>query len=58
MKQIGYERLIGLGTAYAVVPAMIVEAARGLYGITREKLQAMRDGRSLVRRFYINTGNR
>jgi hypothetical protein len=43
MKQIGYERLIGLGTAYAVVPAMIVEAARGLYGITREKLQAMRE---------------
>ena len=43
MKQMGYERLIGLGTAYAVVPAMIVEAARGLYGISREKLQAMRE---------------
>ena len=42
-KRIGYERLIGLATAYAVIPPMIVEAARGLYGISRDKLQAMRE---------------
>ena len=39
----GYERLIGLGTAYAVIPTMLVEGVRGLYGITREQLQAMRE---------------
>jgi hypothetical protein len=39
----GYERLIGLATAYAVIPPMLVEGARGLYGITREQLQAMRE---------------
>jgi len=39
----GYERLIGLGTAYAVIPPMLVEGVRGLYGITREQLQAMRE---------------
>jgi len=43
MKRIGYERLIGLVTAYAVIPPMIVEGARGLYGISRDKLQAMRE---------------
>ena len=41
--RIGYERLIGLGTAYAVIPPMIVEGVRGLYGITRDQLQAMRE---------------
>ena len=39
----GWERLIGLGTAYAVIPPMVVEATRGLYGITRDQLQAMRE---------------
>ena len=39
----GWERLIGLGTAYAVVPPMVVETVRGLYGITRDQLQAMRE---------------
>ena len=39
----GWERLIGLGTAYAVVPPMTVEIVRGLYGITRDQLQAMRE---------------
>ena len=39
----GWERLIGLGTAYAVIPPMVVEMTRGLYGITREQLQAMRE---------------
>ncbi len=43
LKRNGYERLIGLGTAYAVIPTMLVEGARGLYGITREQLQAMRE---------------
>ena len=41
--RIGYERLIGLGTAYAVIPPMLVEGVRGLYGITRDQLQAMRE---------------
>jgi hypothetical protein len=39
----GWERLIGLGTAYAVIPPMTVEIVRGLYGITRDQLQAMRE---------------
>ena len=39
----GWERLIGLGTAYAVVPPMVVETVRGIYGITRDQLQAMRE---------------
>tara|TARA_R100001224_G_scaffold7973_1_gene4284 strand:+ start:930 stop:5126 length:4197 start_codon:yes stop_codon:yes gene_type:complete len=43
LKRNGYERLVGLGTAYAVIPPMLVEGARGLYGITREQLQAMRE---------------
>ena len=43
LKRNGYERLIGLGTAYAVIPPMIVEGVRGLYGITRDQLQAMRE---------------
>ena len=41
--RIGYERLIGLGTAYAVIPPMLVEGVRGLYGITRDQLQAIRE---------------
>jgi len=43
MARIGWQRLIGLGTAYAVIPPMVVEATRGLYGITRDQLQAMRE---------------
>ena len=43
LKRNGYERLIGLATAYAVIPPMLVEGVRGLYGISREKLQAMRE---------------
>ena len=39
----GYERLVGLGIAYATIPPMLVEGVRGLYGITREQLQAMRE---------------
>ena len=39
MKQIGYERLVGLATAYAVIPPMFVELARGLYGISRDKFK-------------------
>ena len=43
LKRNGYERLIGLGTAYATIPPMLVEGVRGLYGITRDQLQAMRE---------------
>jgi len=32
-----------LGTAYAVIPPAVVEIVRGLYGITRDQLQAMRE---------------
>ncbi len=43
LKRNGYERLIGLGIAYAAIPPALVEGVRGLYGITRDQLQAMRE---------------
>jgi len=43
LARIGWERLIGFGTALAVIPPMVVDATRGLYGITRDQLQAMRE---------------
>jgi hypothetical protein len=41
--RIGYERLIGLGIAYATIPPALVELVRGMYGVTREQLQAIRE---------------
>jgi hypothetical protein len=42
-KQIGYNSLIGQGFTYAVLPPAAVEVFRGLYGITRDQLTAIRE---------------
>ena len=42
-KQIGLNSLVGQGFTYAVLPPAVVEAFRGLYGITREQLSAIRE---------------
>ena len=42
-RQIGLNSLIGQGFTYAFLPPAAVEAFRGLYGITREQLTAMRE---------------
>ncbi len=42
LRSIGARRLIGFGTATAVIPPTVVEVYRGLYGITREQLGAMK----------------
>jgi len=42
LRSIGARRLIGLGTTLAIIPPTVVEAFRGIYGITRDELAAMR----------------
>jgi hypothetical protein len=42
-KQIGFNSLVGQGFTYTVLPPAVVEAFRGLYGITREQLSAIRE---------------
>ena len=42
-KQIGYNSLIRQSFTYAFLPPALVETFRGLYGITREQLSAMRE---------------
>ena len=42
LRSIGARRLIGLGTTLAIIPPTVVEGFRGLYGITRDELAAMR----------------
>tara|TARA_R100001443_G_scaffold109_1_gene427 strand:- start:1505 stop:5284 length:3780 start_codon:yes stop_codon:yes gene_type:complete len=42
LRSIGARRLIGFGTATAVIPPTVVEVYRGLYGISREQLGAMK----------------
>jgi len=42
-RQIGLNSLIGQGFTYAFLPPAAVEAFRGLYGITREQLTALRE---------------
>ncbi len=42
-KQIGYNSLIGQAFTYATLPPLLVETFRGLYGITRDQLNAMRE---------------
>ena len=42
-KQIGYNSLVGQGFTYAILPPLLVETFRGLYGITRDQLNAMRE---------------
>ena len=42
-KEIGYKSLVGQGFTYAALPPLAVESFRGLYGITRNQLEAMRE---------------
>ena len=42
LRSIGARRLIGFGTATTIIPPTVVEVYRGLYGITREQLGAMK----------------
>ena len=42
-KQIGYNSLIGQAFTYATLPPLLVESFRGLYGITRNQLNAIRE---------------
>jgi len=42
-KQIGYNSLVGQAFTYAVLPPAAVEIFRGLYGITRDQLNAIRE---------------
>jgi hypothetical protein len=41
-RSIGARRLLGFGTTVATIPPALVEIYRGMYGITREQLAAMR----------------
>ena len=42
-KQIGYNSLVGQGFTYTFLPVAAVELFRGMYGITREQLSAIRE---------------
>ena len=42
LRSIGARRLVGYGTAVSLIPPTIVEIFRGLYGISREELAAIR----------------
>jgi len=42
-KEIGYKSLVGQGFTYATLPPLAVETFRGLYGITRNQLEAIRE---------------
>ena len=42
-RQIGYNSLIGQAFTYATLPPLLVESFRGLYGITRNQLNAIRE---------------
>ena len=39
----GYERLFGAGAAWAAVPTMAYYTMKGLYGISKEKMRAIRE---------------
>ena len=41
-RSIGARRLLGFGTAVTTIPPALVEIYRGIYGITRDELAAMR----------------
>ena len=43
LKSIGYRRLLGQAMTYAFLPVAASKAISGLYGITRDKLTAMRE---------------
>ena len=40
---IGYRGLVGQATTYALIPAVVYETVRGLYGISREQVRAIRE---------------
>ena len=40
---IGYKRLVGQAMTYTAIPIAMVEGARAFYGISREKLEAIRE---------------
>lgn len=42
LQGIGYKRLFGLGTTVVAVPYGTVEAAKAIYGVTEDEMQAMR----------------
>jgi len=42
-KQIGYNSLVGQGFTYTFLPVAAVELFRGMYGITRKQLSAIRE---------------
>ena len=42
LRSIGARRLLGFGTAVAIIPPTVVEMFRGMYGITRDELAAVR----------------
>jgi hypothetical protein len=42
-KSIGYRSLAGQALTYATIPVVAVESFKGLYGISREKLAALRE---------------
>ena len=42
LRSIGARRLIGFGTAVAVIPPTVTEMFRGMYGITRDQVAAIR----------------
>jgi hypothetical protein len=42
LRSIGARRLLGFGTAVTTIPPALVEIFRGMYGITRDELAAMR----------------
>ena len=43
LQQIGYKRMIGMAATYAVLPTMAYEIGRGLYGISREQVSAIKE---------------
>ena len=42
LQGIGYKRLFGLGTTVVAIPYGTVEAAKAIYGVTEDEMQAMR----------------
>jgi hypothetical protein len=43
LEQIGYKRMVGMAATYAVLPTMAYEIGRGLYGISREQVSAIKE---------------
>ena len=42
LRSIGARRLLGFGTAVAIIPPTVTEAFRGMYGFTRDQVSALR----------------